>query len=73
MNQLERHYEVTRKDLAKNKALIYGAWISPIVLAVIPALIFFILFLTLGTSRPAAATYFFLSLDFLDRRRKLPG
>jgi hypothetical protein len=62
MNELERHYEVTRKDLAKNKALVYGAWTAPVIFAVVPALVFFILFVLLGSSPPVAATYFFLSL-----------
>jgi hypothetical protein len=62
MNALERNYEVTRKDLAKDKALKFGAWLTPVLMAVIPALFFFILFLLFGTSPPAAATYFFLSI-----------
>jgi len=57
MNQLERHYEVTRSDSAKNKALRYGAWTAPVTLAVVPALFFFILFLTVGS-----IPYFFWSL-----------
>lgn len=62
MNQLERHYEVTRSDSAKNKALLYGAWTAPVMLSVVPALFFFILFVILGSTPPVAATYFFLSL-----------
>jgi hypothetical protein len=41
-NALERNYEVTRGDLVKNKALIHGAWLSPILLASVPALITFL-------------------------------
>ena len=62
MNELPVRYEVTRKDLAKDKALKIGAWASPILLSVIPALIFFILFLFLGSTPPAAASFFFLSI-----------
>jgi hypothetical protein len=62
MNALERNYEVTRKDLAKDKALKYGAWLTPVLTAGIPALFFFILFLLFGSTPPAAATYFFLSI-----------
>jgi uncharacterized protein YdeI (YjbR/CyaY-like superfamily) len=62
MNGLERNYDATRKDLAKDKALTYGAWLAPVLLAVLPALIFFILFLMFGATPPLAATYFFLSL-----------
>jgi hypothetical protein len=43
MNALERNYEVTRKDLVKDKALKIGAWMTPVLFAVIPALLFFIL------------------------------
>lgn len=57
MNQLERHYEVTRGDLAKNKALVYGAFTAPVLLAAIPALVFFILFLSAGS-----IPFFFWSL-----------
>lgn len=48
MNELERNYETTRKDLAKDKALKYGAWLMPLLLSIIPALIFFILSLFFG-------------------------
>lgn len=62
MNELEPRYEVTRKDLAKDKALKYGAWTAPVLLSLIPALVFFILFILLGSTPPVAATYFFLSI-----------
>jgi len=61
MNELEPRYEVTRQDLVKDKALKVGAWASPALLAAIPALVFFILFL-FSTATPTAATFFFLSL-----------
>ncbi len=38
---LERNYEVTRKDLMRNKALTHGAWLSPILISVIPTLVLF--------------------------------
>jgi hypothetical protein len=41
-NALERNYEVTRGDLVKNKALIHGAWLSPVLLASVPAIITFL-------------------------------
>ena len=62
MNELEPRYEVTRRDLAKAKALKYGAWTAPAALSVLPALIFFILGFLLGSTPPLAATFFFLSL-----------
>jgi hypothetical protein len=45
MNALERNYEVTRKDLAKDKALKFGSLLMPLLLSIIPALIFFTLYL----------------------------
>ena len=62
MNELETRYEVTRKDLAKEKALKYGAWTAPVLLSVVPALILFVAGFLLGTSPPLAATFFFFSL-----------
>lgn len=62
MDALEKNYEVTRRDLAKEKAIKYGAWLLPVITAIIPALIFFVLFLLFGSTPPAAATYFFLSV-----------
>ncbi len=61
MNELEPRYEVTRKDLAKDKALKLGAWIVPALLAIVPALIFFALFL-FSSATPTAFTFLFLSL-----------
>jgi len=61
MNELQPRYEVTRKDLTKDKALKFGAWIMPALLAIIPALIFFALFL-FSSATPTAFTFLFLSL-----------
>lgn len=58
MNQLERNYTVTRKDLAKNKALVLGASAAPFLFAFIPAIAFFILYLT----SDAGAVFLFWSL-----------
>lgn len=62
MNGLTTRYEVTRGDLAKDKALKIGAWASPILLSVIPALIFFILFFLFGSTPPAAVSLLAFSL-----------
>ncbi len=64
MNELEPRYEVTRKDLTKDKALKFGAWAVPILLAIIPAFVFFALFL-FSTATPTAFTFLFLSLATL--------
>lgn len=45
MRELQPGYEITRKDIAKDKVLKIGAWSLPVILSVIPALIFFLLFL----------------------------
>lgn len=61
MNDLVPRYEVTRKDEIKDKALVYGAAASPIVLAAVPALVFFFLFL-ISSVTPTAAMFLFLSV-----------
>ncbi len=60
MNELGTKYEITRRDLAKNKALKYGAWLAPAALSLVPAIIFFAL--SLFASGVTAATFFFFSL-----------
>lgn len=62
MNELPIRYEVTRKDLAKEKALKLGAWTAPILFSVVPAIVFFVLFFLFGSTPPAAASFFFLAL-----------
>lgn len=61
MDKLEKRYEVTNKDLVKDKALKYGAALSPVLLSTIPAGILFVLGFLFGTTPPVAATFFFLS------------
>ena len=60
MNELEPRYEVTRKDLAKDKALKYGAWISPVLLSVVPAVVLFVL--SLFATGATTAMFVFFSL-----------
>ncbi|MCU1290449.1 MAG: hypothetical protein JWN60_2678 [Acidobacteria bacterium] len=45
MNELERRYDVTKKDLAKGRRMKIGAWSAPVLLSVVPFLILFISFL----------------------------
>ena len=40
---LEKNYGITRKDVLKDKILKHSAWLSPILLPVIPALLFLLL------------------------------
>jgi hypothetical protein len=58
MNELQPRYEITRKDLAKNKALKYGALTVPVLLAVVPAIAFFAASL-LATGATTAMFVFF--------------
>ncbi len=43
MNELQRNYEITNKDLTKDTALKYSAWLSPFLFSIIPALITFLI------------------------------
>lgn len=61
MNELQTRYEITRKDLLKDKVLKIGAWSLPFVLSAIPALIFFLLFL-LSSAPTAAVSWLFLTI-----------
>lgn len=60
MNQLEPRYEITRKDLVKDKALKIGAWTAPFVFSVVPAIVLFIL--SLFASGATTAMFVFFSL-----------
>lgn len=60
MNELQPRYEITRRDLAKDKALKYGAWTAPVLLSVIPAVTLFIF--SLFASGATTAMFVFFSL-----------
>jgi uncharacterized integral membrane protein len=64
MNEIQPRYEVSRKDLRKDKALKFGAWMVPVLTAIVPALIFFVLFF-FSTATPTAFTFLFLTLASL--------
>ena len=64
MNSLERHYEVSRKDLAKGKALTYGMWLSPFLFSIIPALILFVLYLVFSSIPLFFFSLFALGIGF---------
>lgn len=61
MNELEIRYEVTQKDLVKEKSLRYGAIASPFLVSSVPAVTLFVLGFIFGATPPAAAVFFFLS------------
>jgi hypothetical protein len=54
MKELQPGYEITRKDVAKDKFLKLGAWSFPFLLPAIPATIFFLLFMMASTPAQAA-------------------
>src|SRR5689334_21350318 len=56
MKELQPGYEITRKDVAKDKMLKIGAWSLPFALPIVPAAIFFFLFM-LATTTPQAAVW----------------
>ena len=60
MNELETRYEITRRDLIKDKALKIGAWTLPFAFSIIPAVVFFIL--SLFASGATTAMFVFFSL-----------
>jgi hypothetical protein len=61
MNELQRNYEITEKDLTKDKTLKYGALSSPFLFSIIPALIFIIIGV-LSVTPASVAFFFFLAL-----------
>lgn len=60
MNELETRYDVTKKDLAKGSRMKIAAWTTPFALALVPFILFFLLFLALDS-----IPLFFLSIIFL--------
>lgn len=60
MNELQPRYEITRRDLAKDKALKYGAWTTPVLLSLVPAVTLFVF--SLFTSGATTAMFVFFSL-----------
>ena len=62
MNAIEPRYEVTRRDLSKDQALKYGAWLAPVLLSIIPAIIFFVLAFLFGSTSTTIAPFVFFGL-----------
>lgn len=60
MTDLEPRYEITRRDLAKDKALKYGAWLAPVLLSVPFAIVLFIF--SLFSTGSTVAMFVFFSL-----------
>ena len=64
MNELQPRYEITRKDLRKDKLLKVGAWSLPLALPIIPTLIFFFFFF-ISSGTAAAAFWLFFTVASL--------
>jgi hypothetical protein len=61
MNELQTtRYEITRRDVAKDKVLKYGAWLAPVTLSLVPAVILFAL--SLFATGATTAMFVFFSL-----------
>jgi hypothetical protein len=62
MEQTLSKYEVTPRDLARGRNLKAAAWLAPVGLTGVPAVVTFILVFFFAASPPAAATFLFLGL-----------
>jgi len=62
MNEIELRYDVTKRDLAKGRNLLIGAWTAPFVLSSLPAGLFFALMLIFGSTPPVAVIFLFLAV-----------
>lgn len=65
MNDSLQKFEVTNKEIRKDKALKLAAWSLPPVLGLIPSTVFFVLMFIFGVTPPVAATFLFLSIASL--------
>jgi len=62
MNELATRYDVTSKDLAKGRNMKIGAVGAPVVLTVLPAIVFAILFVLFASTTPAAFSLLFFGV-----------
>jgi hypothetical protein len=60
--EISQHYELTGRDLVKDRVLQIAPWVAPVALSVVPAAVLFILGLVLAASPPATAVFFFFAL-----------
>jgi hypothetical protein len=65
MRELQPGYEITRKDVAKDKLLKIGAWSLPFILSIIPALIFLLSFLVSSAPSWAIVSGFLLIVSLV--------
>ena len=62
MDEAISKYDVTPRELARGRNLKIAAWSAPVVLSVLPAVLFFFLFVVFGTTPPAAISLLFLGV-----------
>lgn len=62
MNEDGQRYELTKRDYAKNNALLWGARLAPAWVSLPLPIVFLVLYFLFGTTTSAAALYIFLSL-----------
>ena len=56
------NYELTRRDYRKRALTLYGAWTTPILLALPLPIVFLILFFLFGVNPPSAALFLSLAV-----------
>lgn len=62
MSDLIPKFKVGRKEIVKDRALKFGVWALPVVLALLPSIILFVLFILFGTTKLIAASFLFLGI-----------
>ncbi|MCC7308143.1 MAG: hypothetical protein IT173_11300 [Acidobacteria bacterium] len=62
MDEAVSKYEVTGRDLARGRNLKIAAWTAPILIPAVPAVLFTVLALVLGTTPPLAFTLFVVGM-----------
>ena len=62
MSDLIPKFKVGRKEIVKDRALKFGVWALPVVLALLPSIILFVLFILFGTTKLIAASFYFWAL-----------
>jgi hypothetical protein len=65
MRELQPGYEITRKDVAKDKLLKIGAWSMPFILSIIPALFFLLSFIVSSAPSWAVVSGFLLIVSLI--------
>jgi hypothetical protein len=62
MDEIVSKYDIPKRELARGRNLKIAAVSAPIVLSVVPAVVFLLLMFLFGSTPPVAATFFFIGL-----------